>query len=146
MMLPLAHGLSMRPQTCMRQAAGIALAALVAASIAAGGCTKKSAAKDPAATEFQRAQALIDAGNEAYKIGDYRLAARRYAAAAVVKKDDPAAYFGMGMALSKLGRDEDARAAYSRSRELARLRAVHEFPGTMGKAHTRIDTIPPRQP
>ena len=47
------------------------------------------------------------------------MAARRYAAAAVVRKDDPAAYFGMGMALSKLGRDEEARTAYARARELA---------------------------
>ena len=66
-----------------------------------------------------RSQALIEAGNEAYRVGDYRMAARRYAAAAVVKKDDPAAYFGMGMALSKLGRDEEARTAYARARELA---------------------------
>ena len=60
-----------------------------------------------------RAQALIEAGNQAYRTGDYRLAARRYAAAAVLDKDDPAAYFGMGMALQKLGRDEEARAAYT---------------------------------
>ena len=66
-----------------------------------------------------RSQALIESGNHAYSSGDYRLAVRRYAAAAVEKKDDPAAYFGMGMALSKLGRDEEARASYARARELA---------------------------
>ena len=38
----------------------------------------------------------------------------------MIKKDDPAAYYGLGMALSKLGRDEDARAAYARARGLAR--------------------------
>jgi len=62
------------------------------------------------------------AGNQAYRSGKYQLAAKRYAAAAVAKKDDPAAYFGMGMALARLGRIEEARAAYTRSRELARLR------------------------
>ena len=77
---------------------------------------------DPAVARATRAQALIEAGNEAYRAGDYRLAAKRYAAAAVVRKDDPAAYFGMGMALSKLGRQEEAHAAYERSRELARKR------------------------
>ncbi len=86
---------------------------------------------------------MIDAGNEAYRTGDYRLAARRYAAAAVVKKDDPAAYFGMGMALSKLGRDEEARTAYQRSRELARTKAVLDFPGTRGTGGgAPAETIP----
>lgn len=71
--------------------------------------------KDPA----QRAQQLIDSGNQAFRAGNYGLAARRYAAAAVERKDDPAAYYGMGMALSKLGRDEEARKAYAKARELA---------------------------
>ena len=62
---------------------------------------------------------MIDSGNAAYRQGDYRLAVRRYAAAAVERKDDPAAYYGMGMALAKLGRDEEARAAYQRARDLA---------------------------
>jgi Flp pilus assembly protein TadD len=65
-----------------------------------------------------RAQALIDSGNEAFRKKDYKLAAQRYGAAAVVKKDDPAAYYGLGMALKELGRDEDARAAYAHARAL----------------------------
>jgi Flp pilus assembly protein TadD len=68
----------------------------------------------------ERAQLLIESGNSAYSGGNYGLAARRYAAAAVIRQDDPAAYYGLGMALSKLGRDEDARAAYSKARELSR--------------------------
>jgi Flp pilus assembly protein TadD len=95
----------------------IVLAALIAAGCARG--------EPPARTDAERAaraQVLIESGNEAYRAGDYRLAARRYAAAAVVRKDDPAAYFGMGMALSKLGRHEEAHAAYQRSKELARKR------------------------
>ena len=72
----------------------------------------------PDATE--RAQMLIESGNRAFSGGNYGLAARRYAAAAVIRDDDPAAYYGLGMALSKLGRDEDARAAYARARELSR--------------------------
>jgi len=82
-------------------------------------CARTEPAPRTAEDQAARAQALIEAGNEAYRVGDYRMAARRYAAAAVVRKDDPAAYFGMGMALSKLGRDEEARTAYARARELA---------------------------
>jgi tetratricopeptide (TPR) repeat protein len=74
----------------------------------------------PPADDAGRAQVLIDSGNQAFGTGNFGLAARRYAAAAVIKKDDPAAYYGLGMALSKLGRDEDARAAYAHARELAR--------------------------
>ena len=83
---------------------------------AAAGCAPGKPAVDPAA----HAQALIDDGNQAYKLGDYRLAARRYSAAAVANANDPAAYYGMGMALSKLGRDDDARKAYARAQELAK--------------------------
>ena len=84
-----------------------------------GGCARSEPPARTIADKAARAQALIESGNEAYRKGDYRLAARRYAAAAVIKKDDPAAYFGMGMALAKLGRDEEARAAYAHARELA---------------------------
>jgi Flp pilus assembly protein TadD len=98
--------------------AGGALVALLLAALAIASCGRRenaSAAKDPA----QRAQELIDSGNQAFRAGNYGLAARRYAAAAVERKDDPAAYYGMGMALSKLGRDEEARKAYAKARELA---------------------------
>lgn len=97
----------------VRTGLGIALA--LASLAGCGGRHTKSA---PAADLQSRSQALIDAGNQAYGAGDYDLAARRYAAAAVTKKDDPAAYYGLGMALSKLGRDEEARAAYERARKL----------------------------
>jgi Flp pilus assembly protein TadD len=46
----------------------------------------------------------------------------------VVKPDDPAAYYGMGMALSKLGRDEEARKAYAKARDLAQ----HQPPASPG--------------
>lgn len=86
--------------------------------VLAGGCgrTESPAPMDAA----ERAQLLIESGNQAYTSGKYELAARRYAAAAVIREDDPAAYYGLGMALSKLGRDEDARSAYARARELSR--------------------------
>jgi len=74
------------------------------------------------AAPLSHADQLLDAGNTAYRSGDYRVAARRYGAAAVVRPDDPAAYYGLGMALAKLGRDEDARAAYARARQLAQHR------------------------
>jgi Flp pilus assembly protein TadD len=92
------------------------LAALAGLLLLAPACGSR---REPAADPGSRAQALIDSGNEAYRQGDYRLAVRRYAAAAVARKDDPAAYYGMGMALAKLGRDEEARSAYARARELA---------------------------
>jgi Tfp pilus assembly protein PilF len=96
---------------------------LLAIALAAG-CSPGPDAEQAALPPRERAQQLVESGNEAYRVGDYRLAARRYASAAVVDRDDPAAYFGLGMALSKLGRDEEARDAYRRSRELARRNAV----------------------
>ena len=94
--------------------------ALTAALVLLGllsGCAPQ--ARDTEAARAARSQALIESGNAAYAQGDYRLAVRRYAAATAVRKDDPAAYYGMGMALAKLGRDEEARAAYARARTLA---------------------------
>jgi Flp pilus assembly protein TadD len=94
---------------------GIALA-LALFAFGCGGAKPATAPVDAA----ERAQLLIESGNQAYSGGNYGLAARRYAAAAVIREDDPAAYYGLGMALSKLGRDEDARAAYAKARELSR--------------------------
>lgn len=74
-----------------------------------------------------RAQALIEAGNQAYRTGDFELAARRFGAAAVIKTDDPAAYYGLGMALTRLGRDEDARVAYGRARRLTQEQALRNM-------------------
>ena len=93
----------------------VALTLLLVAAGCGGG---RDAASPVDAAE--RAQLLIESGNQAYTGGNYGLAARRYAAAAVIRQDDPAAYYGLGMALSKLGRDEDARAAYTKARELSR--------------------------
>ena len=107
------------------------LALGIGMTLTASGCGRSRTA--PPAEDLQaRSQALIDAGNQAYRIGDYGLAARRYAAAAVIKKDDPAAYYGLGMALNKLGRDEDARASYARARELTQAQA-HRAPA--GPSH-----------
>ncbi len=91
---------------------------LAVAALAAAGCVTRSP-KDTEAMLLARSQALIDSGNVAYRAKDYGRAARQYAAATAIKKDDPAAWFGLGMALTRLGRDEDARAAYTRARELA---------------------------
>ena len=102
--------------------AGIMLAGCgLFAAVLASGCAAR--APQTAADRAARAQQLIDSGNAAYRQGDYRLAVRRYAAAAVERKDDPAAYYGMGMALGKLGRDEEARAAYQRARDLTQATA-----------------------
>ncbi len=74
----------------------------------------------PAEAAHVRAQALIDSGSSAFRNGDFTVAAKRYASAAVVSPEDPAAYYGLGMALAKLGRDDEARVAYARARELSR--------------------------
>jgi Flp pilus assembly protein TadD len=99
------------------RAAGRAGVLVLLAALLGAGCGSNQA-RTPEQREA-RAQALIDSGNQAYRTGDYRLALRRYAAGAVIREDDPAAYYGMGMALSKLGRDEEARRAYGRARALA---------------------------
>jgi Flp pilus assembly protein TadD len=104
----------------MRAASSIVVLALALAGFGATSCGRGRPAARPAEDASARAQALIEAGNEAYRAGDYALAAKRYGAAAVARKDDPAAYFGMGMALTRLGRHDEARVAYARSRELAR--------------------------
>jgi Flp pilus assembly protein TadD len=93
----------------------VALAAALAAA-----CSPAQAPATAAREPVNRAQALIDSGNAAYRAGEYTVAAKRFASAVVVSPDDPAAFYGLGMALSKLGRDDEARAAYSRSRELSR--------------------------
>jgi hypothetical protein len=80
----------------------------------------RAPAQPPADAGKLRAQALVDSGNSAFRNADYTTAAKRYAAAAVVSPDDPAAFYGLGMALAKLGRDDEARVAYARSRELSR--------------------------
>jgi Flp pilus assembly protein TadD len=102
------------------RAAGTVDSALVGAAGDSAGVV--SGAARAGAEPRPHADQLLDAGNSAYRAGDYRVAARRYGAAAVVRPDDPAAYYGLGMALAKLGRDEDARAAYARARQLAQHR------------------------
>jgi len=94
-------------------------ALLLATMVVALGCGSKGPEGNSGQPPQQRAQELIDSGNQAFRSGNFGLAARRYAAAAVVKPDDPAAYYGMGMALTKLGKDEEARRAYAKARELA---------------------------
>jgi Tfp pilus assembly protein PilF len=96
----------------------LAIVALCA-TLAVLGCGQKGPESNSGQPPQQRSQELIDAGNQAFRTGNFALAARRYAAAAVVKPDDPAAYYGMGMALTKLGKDEEARRAYAKARELA---------------------------
>ena len=100
-----------------RGVAGIVLIAAVALS----GCTSpKPPAPETSATTQARAQALIESGSAAFRTGDYNVAAKRFASAVVVNPEDAAAYYGLGMALAKLGRDDDARVAYAKARELSR--------------------------
>jgi Flp pilus assembly protein TadD len=101
--------------------------ALVLGVVALAGCGGSGAPAPPAADASKlRAQALVDSGNSAFRGGDFTSAAKRYAAAAVVNPEDPAAFYGLGMALAKLGRDDEARVAYARSRELSRGEVDHD--------------------
>jgi Flp pilus assembly protein TadD len=102
----------------MRAPPSRALALLLLAALTVAGCARREPVADVVVLQA-RSQALIEAGNAFYRAGDATTAAKRYAAAVVVKPDDPAAHFGLGMALTKLGRDEEARQAYARARELA---------------------------
>lgn len=98
------------------------LAALALLAIL-GACSRQP--EPPVADASLRAQALIDSGNASYRREDFANAARRYASATLADPADPAAFYGLGMALSKLGRDDDARRAYAKSRELARAAGAH---------------------
>ena len=97
---------------------------LVAAALCAAGCSRAPAARSSAATSDAadlraRSQAFIDSGNASYRRGDYATAAKRYSSAAAVDSTDPAACYGLGMALAKLGRGDEAREAYAHARLLA---------------------------
>lgn len=94
---------------------------LLASTLLLAACQSRQAEPPARAIDpLVRSQALIDSGNAAYKARDYAGAAKRYASAAAVAPNDPAAQYGLGMALSKLGRDDDARSAYGKARDLAR--------------------------
>ena len=99
-----------------RPARLVLVAATLAALVAAPACAPR--AKAPAPDPQLRSQALIDSGNVAFKGKDYEGAARRYASAAAVKPDDAAAWYGLGMALARLHRDDEARDAYAKARAL----------------------------
>lgn len=108
---------SARRQTPRLRALRALLAIALLASL--GACSREGGGQrdvDPTL----RARALIDSGNASYRHADYQGAAKRYASATLADPTDPAAYYGLGMALSKLGRDDDARQAYAKARELAR--------------------------
>jgi Flp pilus assembly protein TadD len=107
-----------------RRLAGLAVTLGVIVLAGCGG--SEAQPPPPAETSKLRAEALVDSGNSAFRAADFTTAAKRYAAAAVVNPEDPAAFYGLGMALAKLGRDDEARVAYARSRELSRGEIDHD--------------------
>ncbi len=96
----------------------IRFAAVLFVALAAVSCGTK-VEREVVVDPQLRSQALIDSGNASFRRADFANAAKRYASAVSDKPDDPAAYYGLGMALSKLGRDDEARVAYGKARELA---------------------------
>lgn len=104
------------------------LPVLACIALFSGGCsrpsTRDTAASPPGGATADapgraRSQAFIEAGNQAYRANDFELALKRYAAAAVADPRDPAAYFGMGMTFTRLKREDEARAAFSKARQLS---------------------------
>jgi len=91
----------------------------LAGALVLGACSKPAGIAPEQDTQL-RAQALIDSGNASFRAKDFANAAKRYASAVHIRPEDPAAHYGLGMALSHLGRDDEARVAYARARELAR--------------------------
>ena len=113
------------PAAVSSRGAWFAGAALLAVLCVAG-CGRSGSEKAATSTagagppQRQRSQTFIEAGNEAYRAGQFELALKRYAAAAVADPRDPAAYFGMGMTFTRLDREDEARAAFARAQELSR--------------------------
>jgi Tfp pilus assembly protein PilF len=104
------------------------LPVLACVALLSGGCSRPRAAdtatSPPGGTATDspgraRSEAFIEAGNQAYRANDFELALKRYAAAAVADPQDPAAYFGMGMTFTRLKREDEARAAFSKARQLS---------------------------
>lgn len=92
--------------------------------VALGACSRPGGSGTPPVEPSVRAQALIDSGNASFRHADYAGAAKRYASATLADPKDPAAFYGLGMALAKLGRDDEARQAYAKARDLARETGV----------------------
>jgi Flp pilus assembly protein TadD len=104
-----------------RSVRALAAATTLLSALALAGCSSpKAPAPATAESTHARAQALIESGSAAFRSGDYAAAAKRFASAVEVSPEDAAAYYGLGMALAKLGRDDDARVAYAKARELSR--------------------------
>lgn len=96
----------------------VALIAWIALGLAACGRN----ARTPQPSDAERARTFLEAGNRAFRAGDFGLAARRYAAASALDPEEPACYVGLGMALGRLHRSEEARAAFAHARVLAARR------------------------
>jgi Flp pilus assembly protein TadD len=94
------------------------LAILALMLVALAGCGSPDGAASGPADPQLRSQALIDSGNASFRAKDFDAAARRYASAIAIQPKDPAAHYGLGMALSRLGRDDEAREAYAKARAL----------------------------
>lgn len=108
-----------RARSACGRLALLTLLTLLLAGCGGGGLRPGATTAGHDAQARERSQAFIDAGNQAYQAGDYPLALKRYAAAAVADPQDPAAYFGMGMTFTRLKREDEARAAFARARALA---------------------------
>lgn len=73
-----------------------------------------------AAGPFERNHPEIEAGTEAYDAQNFEEALARYDAAAKEKPSDPIVEYNRGLALHKLGRNDEAKQAFNRALDLDR--------------------------
>lgn len=69
---------------------------------------------------FEKNHPLVDQGTAAYDQNRFDEALEKFDAAAQERPSDPRVQYDRGLALHKLGRNEEARAAFERARELDR--------------------------
>jgi tetratricopeptide (TPR) repeat protein len=73
-----------------------------------------------AAGPLEKNHPPVEAGTERYEQGEYQQALEEFDAAAADRPQDPRVQYDRGLALYKLGRNEDARAALRQAAELDR--------------------------
>jgi tetratricopeptide (TPR) repeat protein len=71
----------------------------------------------------------LDSGNVAFRAKDYAQALKHYQAAAQLKPDFGAAWFGVYMAQDRLGNRDAAAEAMKRAKDLGVAAAVHHPTG-----------------
>ncbi len=92
---------------------------------------------------LEKNQDDVDEGMSAYEQGDYERALQAFERAEKVKSADPRVHYNRGLALHKLNRTDDAKAAFNRALELDRggeyASKIHYNLGTMAAVNGQKD-------